>query len=41
MSFGIGPKELSLSAHRFHHLWITFRVFLSGESVQLETCGKN
>ena len=31
---------MSLKAHRFHHLGITFRVFLSGESAKLETSGK-
>ena len=31
---------MSLRAHRFHHLWITFRVFLSSESVKLETSEK-
>ena len=31
--------NVSLRAHRFHHFWITFRVFLSGES-EAETIGK-
>ena len=31
---------MSLRAHRFHHLWITFRVFLSGESEKTETSGR-
>ena len=31
---------VGMSVFREHHLWITFRVFLSGESVKLETSGK-
>ena len=43
--FGISLRNratcsMSLRAHRFHHFWITFRVFLSGESEKPETGGK-
>ena len=30
---------MSLRAHRFHPFWITFRVFLSGESEKPEISG--
>ena len=36
----LGLRNYVSKAHRSHHLWITFTVFLSGESVKLETSGK-